>query len=63
MNFIEKIKIFLKEVNLELKKVNWPSRWQVVRYTLTVILISFSVAAFLGLLDFVFTQLLRNFVL
>jgi len=63
MSFIEKVTVFLKEVNIELKKVNWPTKEQVVRYTLLVIIVSFLVGAFLGLLDFIFTELLRRFIL
>jgi preprotein translocase subunit SecE len=63
MSFVEKITVFLKEVNIELKKVNWPTKEQVVRYTLLVIIVSFLVGAFLGLLDFIFTELLRRFIL
>jgi len=58
-----KIITFLKEVKLEIRKVNWPTRQQTVRYTLIVLGISFAVAAFLGGLDFLFTILLEKFIL
>lgn len=54
---------FLKEVKLEVKKVNWPTRSQTIRYTLIVLGISLAVAAFLGGLDFLFTRLLEKFIL
>lgn len=54
---------YLKEVQLEMKKVNWPTRDQVVRYTLIVIAVALAVAAFLGALDFIFTALLEKFIL
>ena len=54
---------FLKEVRLEVKKVNWPTRKETLRYTLIVIGVSAVVAAFLGGLDFIFTQLLNKFIL
>jgi len=60
---IQKIIIFLKEVRLEIKKVNWPTRQETIRYTLIVIATSFVVAFFLGALDFVFTTLLNRFIL
>jgi len=62
-NIPTKIVTFLKEVRLEMKKVNWPTRSQTLRYTLIVIGISAAVAAFLGTLDFIFTTLLNKFVL
>ncbi len=63
MNFFTKIITFLKEVRLEMKKVNWPTRSQTIRYTLIVIGVSLAVAAFLGLLDFIFNTLLTKFIL
>lgn len=58
-----KLITFLKEVILEMKKVNWPTRRETLRYTLIVIGISSIVAAFLGTLDFIFTTILNKFVL
>ncbi len=60
---IQKIITFLKEVQVEMKKVNWPTRQETIKYTLIVIVASFAVAFFLGALDFVFTYLLNRFVL
>lgn len=58
-----KIITFLKEVRLEMKKVNWPTGQETLRYTLIVIGISLVVAALLGTLDFIFTTLLNRFIL
>jgi len=58
-----KIIVFLKEVKTEMKKVNWPTRQETIRYTLIVIGISVVVAAFLGSLDLLFTFLLNKFIL
>lgn len=63
MNIIDKTIVFLKEVHLEMKKVNWPNRQEVIRYTLIVLGISIVVAAFLGGLDLLFTTLLEKFFL
>jgi len=63
MKLFTKITTFLKEVRLEMKKVNWPTRDETLRYTLIVIGISIAVAAFLGTLDFLFTTLLNKFIL
>lgn len=60
---ISRIITFLKEVKLEIKKVNWPTRRQTVRYTLIILGISLFVAVFLGGLGFVFTLLLEKFIL
>jgi preprotein translocase subunit SecE len=60
---LSKIFTFLKEVRLEMKKVNWPTRNQTIRYTLIVLGVSVGVACFLGLIDFIFTALLNKFIL
>ena len=63
MGIFAKLITFLKEVRLEMKRVNWPTRQQTIRYTLVVIGISVAVAAYLGTLDFLFTRLLNKFIL
>ena len=56
---LDKITTFLKEVRLEMKKVNWPTREETIRYTLMVIGVAVAVAIFLGGFDLIFTEL-RN---
>ena len=60
---LDKITTFLKEVRLEMKKVNWPTRDETIRYTLTVIGVAVAVAIFLGGFDLLFSRLLEWFVI
>jgi len=60
---MNKIINFLREAKTELLKVNWPSKQQIINYTLTVIGISIAVAIFLGSLDYFFSYLLKTFIL
>jgi preprotein translocase subunit SecE len=60
---MNKIIQFLKEVRIELTKVTWPTRKQLIKYTLIVIALSLVLAAFLGALDSLFSYLLNIFVL
>jgi preprotein translocase subunit SecE len=60
---MNKIVSFLKEVRLEMKKVNWPTRQETMQYTLIVIGLSVAVALYLGGLDFLFSFLLNRFIL
>lgn len=62
INFIPKLKTFFKEVYVELKKVNWLSRNEVLRYTLIVLAVTVIVAALLGGLDYIFSTLIREFI-
>lgn len=48
---------FLKQTWDELKKVSWPTQDEVIRLTITVILISLIVGIFIGALDFVLTKI------
>lgn len=59
----ERFTTFLKEAQIELKKVTWPTRQDTVRSTVTVIILSGAVAVFLGVLDFLFQFILDRFVL
>jgi len=62
-NLLSKIITFIKEARTELKKVNWPTKQETIKYTLIVIGVSLVVAIFLGGLDFVFTWFFSKFVL
>ncbi|NPV54081.1 MAG: preprotein translocase subunit SecE [Firmicutes bacterium] len=50
---------FLRDVRAELKKVAWPNRKELISYTVIVIISVMIVAAFIGLIDLVFSQILR----
>lgn len=60
---IQKTKDFFRESKQELKRVNWPSREDTVRYTVFVIAFSVVFAGYLGLLDFGFLKGLQAFIL
>ena len=62
MKFSTTIINFLKETKIELKKVNWPAKPELIKYTLIVIGMSLGVAFFLGGLDFGFSELLSLFI-
>lgn len=54
---------FLKDVRVELAKVNWPTRSELTTYTMVVIGLSLVLAVFLGGVDFGLQYLLNAFVL
>jgi len=56
---VEKVTTYLKEVKLELSKVTWPKREQVIKLTLVVFIISAIVGVYVGVLDFLFTKTLE----
>lgn len=60
---MQAILTFLREAKVELSRVNWPSQQEIMRYTVLVIVISISVALFLGALDFLFSFLVEKYLL
>ena len=60
---MQKVIRFFTEAKAELMKVNWPTREQLVRFTVLVIVISLAVAIFLGALDTLFSYLVERFLL
>ena len=51
---MSKISRYFQESLEEMKKVTWPTKKETYNYTNLVIVISLAVAAFLGILDYVF---------
>ncbi len=57
--FYEKIPKYLKDVRVELKKVTWPQKDQIVTSTFVVIIVVIILTVFVGILDLIFIQLLK----
>jgi len=53
---MNKIITYLQESVEELKKVTWPTKKETYNYTLLVVIISLSIATFLGGIDFIFNK-------
>ena len=56
----EKIRKFLSEIVAELKKVTWPTRDELKESTKLVIIATFVVTLFVGLVDQLLTLLIRR---
>ena len=48
----EKILQFFREVRVEIKKVTWPTRKETMASTVVVLVTTFIIGAFLGIVDF-----------
>lgn len=51
------IRKFYRETVAELRKVSWPTRSEAINLTRVVLIVILLMGAFLGLLDYLFTQL------
>jgi preprotein translocase subunit SecE len=49
----EKIVQFFREVKVEIKKVTWPTRKETIASTVLVLVTTFIIGAFLGIVDFI----------
>jgi preprotein translocase subunit SecE len=54
------VRQFLKEVRQELRKVAWPTRRELVSYTIVVLVTVVVMTSFVFGLDYVFTKLIFN---
>lgn len=53
---------YLKDVRLEMRKVDWPTRKEWVRHTIMVIVVTLVVAIILSAFDLIFTGALRQII-
>ena len=63
MTISQKLNVFFKEVWVEMKRVSWLSNKDVWKYTGIVLAVVIVSAAFLGGLDYLFTEVIKMFVL
>ena len=59
---MSKIVEYLKDTKTELKHVIWPSKSQTILYTVIVVVLSFLIAYFLGIFDFIFSRGLEKLI-
>lgn len=57
-----KVTQFFKEVRVELGKVTWPSRDELIGSTIIVIVLSLIMSAYIGLLDFLLSSLFGRII-
>jgi len=59
---VARIKTFFVESWQEIRHVNWPTRREAIRLTSIVIGMSVALALFLGAFDYLFTYLIKTFI-
>ena len=62
-HFMGKIMQFIREAYAEMKKVQWPTRQQTIHYTILVVIIALVTAAYIGVLDYIFSGLIKSYLL
>jgi preprotein translocase subunit SecE len=56
---MKKLIEFLKNAWLELKKVSWPGRREIIASTLVVVIVTIILMIYLGLIDFLLTKAVK----
>ena len=59
MTVIKKLRDYLRGAVSELRKVTWPTQKQTTSYSIVVIALTLGVAAYFGILDFVYSKALN----
>ena len=59
-NFVVK---YFKGTRAELRKVTWPTRDETINLTMIIVSVTIAVAIFLGLLDYLFQQVISGILL
>ncbi len=58
----EKIQLFLKEVKVEMQKVTWPTKAQILNYTIVVMIAVVVLSLIIGIEDKFLGWLLKGFL-
>jgi preprotein translocase subunit SecE len=61
-SIIDRIRQFLRESKVELKKVTWPTPKEALASTSVVLAVVVIISIFLGLVDFGLTKIIRVFL-
>ena len=56
---VNAVSLFLREVKVELKKVTWPTKQQLIAYTLVVCITVFMIATLIWVIDSFFNVVFR----
>ena len=62
MNQAKSLVQYIKDSKNEIKKVTWPNKKEVKQHTMLVIGISLATAAFLGIVDYILTQIVGKII-
>ena len=59
---VERVKNFIGAVGAEFKRISWPSRRQLMVSSALVLFVTFLLAAYLGIVDYIILKVI-NFIL
>jgi preprotein translocase SecE subunit len=60
---VERAIAYLREVRIELSRVDWPSRVELIRMSFVVLFVLLLMSLYLGLFDYVYTVVIKRWLL
>jgi len=61
-NLFKTVALFLRQAKVELKKVKWPTRKELIASTVVVIVLTILVSFYLGLIDFGLIKIIKHVI-
>ena len=60
---VVRMSTYLREVWIELNRVNWPTRRELTSSTMVVLLVLVALAIYLGIFDYLYTVIIKRWLL
>jgi preprotein translocase subunit SecE len=60
---VGRVATYLREVRIELNRVDWPTRTELMRMSLVVLIVLLVMAIYLGLFDYIYTVIIKRWLL
>jgi preprotein translocase subunit SecE len=59
---VERVTTYLREVRVELTRVDWPTRREMVSMTIVVVVVLLALAIYLGMFDYIYTVIVKRWL-
>ena len=59
---VEPVTTYLREVRVELTRVDWPTRRELVSMTIVVVVVLLALAVYLGMFDYIYTVIVKRWL-
>jgi preprotein translocase subunit SecE len=60
---VDRVSTYLREVRVEMSRVEWPTRTELIRMSIVVLVVLLVVAVYLGLCDYIYTVVIKRWLL
>jgi preprotein translocase subunit SecE len=60
---VDRVSTYLREVRVELSRVNWPTRVELMRMSIVVLVLLLVMSVYLGTFDYIYTVIIKRWLL